>query len=202
MLVRECITHFPFTQNVLSTVKPGFIIGSPEQGVANTDDLLWRVVAGAARIGAYPIETSEHWVFVSDVDAVTNTIVNQLTLQSPDAFVDVNTGVSVPTFWDVIQSGLESPIQPVSWEQWKSMAHDDLTREGQAHPLWSVQQFLGQLGVSRQPSHVMEDWGNERMKAALTSNVAYLQDVHFIGQRLEDTAGDSSKVFKRSRRVM
>nr|POE51972.1 apicidin f synthase [Quercus suber] len=199
-LVRECAARLPSTQNLLSTVKPGLIIGSPQQGIANTDDLIWRLVAGAARVGAYPIESSKHWVFVSDVDAITNTILDQLTLGSVDAFVDIDTGITVPDFWLTVSSALVSPIQPLTWEKWLAKARDDLERSGQAHPLWPVQQFLGQLGMPHQPNPATMNTNTERVKAALKSNVAYLSNVHFIGNGLQDSVLESSATFKRSKR--
>nr|POF13484.1 nonribosomal peptide synthetase easa [Quercus suber] len=201
-LVQECMTHLPPSQNVLSIVKPGFIIGSLEQGVANTDDLIWRITAGAARIGAYPTESAEHWVFVSDVDAISCAILEQLTLDSPEPFVDIDTGVSVPAFWHTINSALDIPLQSVSWEQWKSMAHKDLSRAGESHPLWPVQQFLGQLGLARGTSRTMIELDTERVKTALRKNVAYLLDVGFIHDNFSHMNPEPNSIFTRSRRPL
>nr|POF14196.1 nonribosomal peptide synthetase tes [Quercus suber] len=201
-LVRECTTRLPASQNMLSTVKPGIVIGSPEQGVANTDDLIWRLVAGAARIGAYPTEAPEHWVAVSDVDAITDTILGQLTLDTLKPFVDIDTGVPVSTFWHAIESALQNQLKPVSWEEWVSLARLDLTRIGETHPLWPVQQFLGQLGIARQPSPPMTESETRRVEAALEKNVAYLLKARFIYESPLSADDELGTVFTRSKRSL
>nr|POF13497.1 nonribosomal peptide synthetase fmpe [Quercus suber] len=194
-LVRECTRCLPAAQNVLSIVKPGLIIGSPEHGVANADDFIWRLVAGAARIGAYPSEIPQHWIFISDVDTVTQAIIAQLTLGTPSAFVDIDIGISVSAFWRTVEAALPSPVQSVSWEQWMSMADLDLARVGQMHPLWPVQRFLGQLGTARQPSQAMAAQETVRVEAALKQNVAYLLNARLIYHDRTET----DAIFTRSR---
>nr|POF14182.1 nonribosomal peptide synthetase fmpe [Quercus suber] len=201
-LVHECAKHLSSSQNMLSTVKPGIIIGSPEQGVANTDDLVWRLVAGAARVGAYPIEDPEHWVAVSDVDAITDIILSQLSFNTLDPFLDIRTGVSVPDFWRIIESALQTRLQPEPWEQWLSTARSDLARTGESHPLWPVQQFLGQLGRPRHPSQPMTKSQIERTEIALRKNVAYLMNAHFIYDSPENGGLELDTVFTRTKKTI
>nr|POF18067.1 nonribosomal peptide synthetase dtxs1 [Quercus suber] len=186
VLVRECTTRLPPSQNVLSTVKPGVIIGTPERGVAKTDDLVWRIVAGAVCLGAYPCE-AEHWMSVSDVDAITSTILKQLTLGSVEPFVDIDTGIPIADFWRTTESALPTRMRSVSWDEWMSIACLDLARVGETHPLWPVQQFLGQLGVVRWQSRVIPTTESERVKSALKQNVAYLLEACFIRNGLEES---------------
>nr|POF14188.1 nonribosomal peptide synthetase easa [Quercus suber] len=200
-LVRECTTHLPGSQNMLSTVKPGIIIGSPEQGVANTDDLVWRLVASAARIGAYPGEPLEHWVAVSDTDAVTDTILSQLTVEILNPFLKIDTGVPVSIFWHTIESALESRLQSVSWHEWISMARLDLTRVGETHPLWPVQQFLGRLGTVRQLSRPTIGSETERVKESLKKNVAYLLAAGLIFESSRSYNSELEPGFTRSKRL-
>lgn len=39
--------------HAVAIVRPGLMIGSPTDGIANTDDVIWRTVAAALEIGAY-----------------------------------------------------------------------------------------------------------------------------------------------------
>nr|POE51968.1 nonribosomal peptide synthetase dtxs1 [Quercus suber] len=197
-LVRECTTRLPPSQNVWSTVKPGVIIGTPERGVANTDDLVWRIVAGAVCLGAYSSE-AEHWMLVSDVDAITSTTLKQLTFESVEPFVDSDTGIPIADFWRTIDSALPTRMRSVSLDEWMSIARLDLARVGETHPLWPVQQFLGQLGVVRWQSRVIPTTVSERVKSALKQNVAYLLEACFIRNGLEESGGMLGTVFTRSR---
>nr|POF18032.1 nonribosomal peptide synthetase dtxs1 [Quercus suber] len=196
-LVQECTTRLPPSQNLLSIVKPGFIIGSPEDGVANTDDLVWRIVAGSARIRMYPTE-AEHWMSISDVDAIVSTILDQLTLDSPSPFVDIEAGIPMTTFWHTVESVLPISLQSTSWEHWISTAHLDLATVGETHPLWPVQQFLGELGSLVWPTEDVSKAEIDRVRRALKQNVAYLLDVHFIRRDLDQSTNTPDAVFKRS----
>ncbi|TFB01218.1 hypothetical protein CCMA1212_006968 [Trichoderma ghanense] len=61
-VIQDVVKRLPPEQNRLSIAKPGRIIGSEGNGVVNVNDLIWRVVSGAAAIHAYPVEPPENWM--------------------------------------------------------------------------------------------------------------------------------------------
>lgn len=90
----------PPTQNRVSTLKPGRIIGSAVSGgVANTDDVFWRVVATAASIHVFPEEPMDNWMYITNISTVTSSILNQIFATEGIApFIGVSKGIPAPVF--------------------------------------------------------------------------------------------------------
>lgn len=65
-------------RNHFSIFKPGLIIGTPRQGVANTTDFLWRYVASTINVGAYPVPDKNDCLTVAHADFVANSTINAL----------------------------------------------------------------------------------------------------------------------------
>lgn len=66
-LVSAAATQSRKPGTTFSVVKPGQIIGDLYTGVANAEDFLWRVVMGAVRLGARPVDSETSWLSISDV---------------------------------------------------------------------------------------------------------------------------------------
>ncbi|KAL7925987.1 hypothetical protein ACQKWADRAFT_329035 [Trichoderma austrokoningii] len=181
-VIKEITRNLPINQNRVSIVKPGRIIGKAEGGIANTDDFIWRVVATASSLRAYPKESEAHWNFIQDVGSVASGILNQIFDSEITPFSISGSGMPIPVFWDLVNSELEVPCKPISWSEWMERATVSLNEVGGKHPLWTVQKFLGQLGV---PQNVVTCKGVEyteykEAQAAVKSNVRYLRSIGFI----------------------
>lgn len=74
-------------QDMISVIKPSYIIGTAADGIAKPSDYLWCLVVGAVEIGAFNANEADHWLFVSDVEHVARTAVQSLGV---GADVDVN----------------------------------------------------------------------------------------------------------------
>ncbi|KAL8690255.1 MAG: hypothetical protein Q9224_004449 [Gallowayella concinna] len=56
-------------------VKPGYIIGSKQDGRAAVDDFIWRLTASCAGLQTYSAaEDTGSWPFISDVDRIAGTV--------------------------------------------------------------------------------------------------------------------------------
>ncbi len=78
MIVKRCMRSSLFsarTEKVIRLVKPGYIIGSARNGIANRSDFIWRLVAGCVEIGAYSRDDAARWLHVADVDTVAGDVV-------------------------------------------------------------------------------------------------------------------------------
>ena len=194
--VYDIARQLPGSQNRLSVVKPGLIIGTSEEGIANIDDFLWRVVSTAADLRIYPSEPGNSWISITDVGSVAGTILNQLFSSDIDPFVDMVTGLAASTFWNLVNSELEAPCAPVAWDVWKERALKDMNQTGEEHPLWPVQHFLGGLGVSSRPEMPSSD--ESRLHLAVRKNVQYLLRIGYIRSQAGKTVGLHEDVIRRS----
>lgn len=181
-VIKNITCNLPINQNRVSIVKPGRIVGTVEHGIANVDDFVWRVVSAAAEIKAYPEEPEAHWNYIQDVSSVTSSILNQIFDSTIAPFIMSGSGMPVPVFWDLVNSELETPCKPVPWSEWMKRVTESIGKIGGKHPLWTVQQFLSQLGILR---NVLTYKGIEYAEykdtqAAIKSNVRYLKKIGFI----------------------
>ncbi|KAL6903105.1 amino acid adenylation [Trichoderma evansii] len=180
-VVYGVISKLPHIQNRVSIVKPGRIIGSTRNGIANVDDMIWRVVAGAAAIHAYPVEPLEHWIHITDVSSVASTILQQsFTNGGISPFVSIEGGMPAPIFWDLVNGELEIPCKPLSWDSWKEQVLASVNEVGESHPLWPVQHFLGQLGMTRTDEEKATEPTHEQWHEVVKSNLRYLINIGFI----------------------
>ena len=204
-LVSAAATQFRKPGTTFSVVKPGQIIGDVYTGVANADDFLWRVVMGAVRLRARPIDSETSWLSMSDVRHVTEAILWQAAGKSQEHFLHIKRGVWVHDFWAAVEDQLQLPLRPVSWAEWIELAHLDMAREQEQHPLWPVQQFLGALGtdieVTEYERHECE---MREVLAAARQNIEYLRNKGFLGITTGGAGGKpiNGKVITRTRNVL
>jgi amino acid adenylation domain-containing protein/thioester reductase-like protein len=181
-LVSAAATQFRKLGTAFSVVKPGQIIGDVYTGVANADDFLWRVVMGAVRLGARPVDPETSWLSVSDVRHVTESILWHAAGKSHEHFVHIKRGVWVSAFWAAVEDQLQLQLRPVSWGEWIELARQDMAREQEQHPLWPVQQFLGALGTEIEVTdHESYEWEMREVLAAARQNIEYLRGKGFLG---------------------
>jgi amino acid adenylation domain-containing protein/thioester reductase-like protein len=173
----------------LSVVKPGFIIGSTETGVANTSDYLWRFVATAVDLGVYNKDAREAWLSLSTVDIVAGLICWHLS--APDSQVPELSSISQDAIqecdlWDVLVDELGYKLQGVTHEEWTLKVRENLDSMEETHLLWPLydvlekQDFtLGRLGT--RPLNT-KDSDHKRLRGALKSNVLHLARIGFMSK--------------------
>ncbi|KAL8968592.1 MAG: hypothetical protein Q9183_002392, partial [Haloplaca sp. 2 TL-2023] len=77
LLIKHLATSHPDSSpHRFSIIKPSYIIGSPRNGIANTTDYLWRLVAGCIEIGAHSATHPNDFIYISDVETVARSIVS------------------------------------------------------------------------------------------------------------------------------
>ncbi|KAF6795323.1 NRPS protein [Colletotrichum sojae] len=188
-------------QNRLSVVKPGLIIGNADEGVANVDDYLWRVVAASAALGVYPSEPAGHYIPMLDVRRVAASVLGQILAgaqQGVQDFVDIPDSVSVADFWSLVNSELRQPCAAVPWSEWLPLAQAQIEEVGGEHPLWPVQAFLGDIGAPHGDEVPAAD---EELRLAVRENVKYLSRVGFVGSAPGEQGRLREEVIKRSETV-
>jgi amino acid adenylation domain-containing protein/thioester reductase-like protein len=168
----------------ISIIKPGLIIGTADEGIANTDDFLWRYVAGAVSIGAYPQPGLDDWLEVSTVDNVANETISALLRKASPSNCNINiiNGVAMHDFWKIINTRLHQKLRQVSSLEWKTMIQRDIDEKVEAHHLWPVAHLLndeGNLGKNAKPTGLV-DATSDDLKVAVAKSLDFLQQSGFL----------------------
>jgi amino acid adenylation domain-containing protein/thioester reductase-like protein len=201
----------------LTIVRPGFMIGPVNNGVANGDDLLWRVVTTAMTTCSYNADESNNWLFVAAVDWVANLIIHETLYARPSPqnvrgnegstvlparILSLGDGLSLQDFWQSIMLGLERDLIPSSSRNWMATVEHQVKEIGTSHPLWPLMGFLrasgGCLGVAPTdplpvPTYQPPSLTN-MIRQAVVRNAEYLAS-------LEDLA-TSTMLFKRRNKIV
>lgn len=203
LVFKKLFSQLPESQNRVAVVKPGRIMGNKDTGVANTDDYLWRMVAGAVSMGSYPTCDTDQWISLADVSTISNLIIGKLSAftYGYQAFEDIVLGISTRQFWELVNIQLDTPCTPMRGDDWNIEVTKRLETVGDRHPLWSVQDFIASsLGMIRPESGTNDeaDAITEHLSTAIVSNVAYLKAIRYLQPVLETYEKIESNVVKRS----
>ena len=191
-LVKEYALTVASSQQRVSIVKPGYIIGTGGYGMAIAGDFIWRLAAGCVDIEAYNAADANYWLFVSDVDRVA-TAVSDCCCSTTDPVhsrgakvVKILDGLVVSDFWGVLSHELGYTIRPLSSDSWMERIYKEIETKNEKHPLWplleTVEEGQGKLGAPCDPRATVEidEW---RVKAAVKKSVEYLSDIGFLPKR-------------------
>jgi amino acid adenylation domain-containing protein/thioester reductase-like protein len=204
-IVRRFVSQLPLSQNRFSVIKPGMVIGTTEEGVANLDDFIWRVVAAASRLKLYPLETEESWVPITDAGFIATQTVAQVLSNDIDISSYVNIaskfGLRASDFWEQVNSELRHTCEPVRWSLWVERALNDTNQVGESHPLWPVQQFVKgrKHGISI-PSPLSPP-NRTALCDAVKANVRYLAQVGYLECQKGNNSDPQPGIFNRSTAV-
>lgn len=178
MLVKQCMEG---TNRHISIIRPGLIIGTAREGVANTNDFLWRIVAGAIRVQAYPIPAEHSWLSVSSSDRVARAVMSPCLDDYHEQIVNISDGIMLRDFWEVVDQILGHDLRAFTYEHWIDAVQKDIEIVREKHPLWPVMHMLHKdILASNKPSfQILEDM-KEEMKRVIQKNVEYLASVGFF----------------------
>ncbi|KAK2028470.1 amino acid adenylation domain-containing protein [Colletotrichum zoysiae] len=181
VLVRRAAERCFSTARNISVFRPGLIIGTPTEGVANLDDYIWRLTSASINIGAYNNGDENAWLHVSDA-ATTAAAAIQAALNPQiqiDAVKSQEDGMTWGSFWRLIQSAGYN-LRPTPASEWLSAVRRDLAARQEAHPLWPL-------------AHMLEDgsleWGvridypeqcSVQLKVAIRRNIEFLVQSGFL----------------------
>lgn len=129
----------------LRVIRPGYIIGSPNRGIANTRDYIWRVVAGAIEAGIMSRPRDNEWMFICDVEQVAKIIISNCSIPSlanthneTDTVIPIMDGVYLADIWDLLGHELQYTLRAVDSAEWWSRLRHFVEQQGDCHPLWPL----------------------------------------------------------------
>jgi thioester reductase-like protein len=186
------------------TVIPGFIVGTQKEGIAHTEDFLWRLAFSIIRLKA--ISKDFNYITVAGVDQVANLITDvflQPEQYSSEAINCVD-GVRVSTFCDALSKQMQMPIERMDHKEWMQLLQADVEEADFDHPFMPVLrwfeentwQFMGDQDSV--PENCYFD--QKETIVALESSVKYLTDVGYLSHNEPSRKQlDNTAVFSRSR---
>lgn len=190
-----------------SIVTPGLVVGTPERGIANRDDYLWRLTAACIRVGAYNGSQASSWLQVSDVATLAATIIgpslgSDKLRSEENLFINATDGMTWGQFWDIIR-GLGYNLEARTSTDWLELIRRDIDQEQEQHPLWPLAQLL--------ESHLMEEESVQmrrqnicpplKLRLAIRRSAEVLAGIGFLPRLAGDSVGlvrDSTAAFSRS----
>ena len=206
LLVKQFAARYP---NQFAIIKPGLILGTPEEGVANTDDFVWRLASAVVDARCFSQDHGDGWMFVTSSTRVAEETINQAfcPAHAMKTVTYMTDGITEREFWEVFSRELKYPIKPVSHSAWMQTMHSSIQKETNSHPLWPVSQVFdavqGHLGVdSLEDTSIVTPSQKQHVKATIRRNVQFLVEAGFIasptGKKMQYMA---EKVFQRSGNV-
>ena len=188
-------------------VKPGYIIGSTSNGIANTNDFIWRLVAGCVEIGAYNNDDAARWLYVADVDTVAGDVVGGIVdgddgggegqdgvvgdgksgggeRRRLDPVVRVTDGLRLSSLWHILISIHGYRLTPLPQEEWLVHLRSRIFQVGESHLLFPLLHILerdgGAVGEDDAGLRMTEEARSTKVAEAVSKNVEYLIRVGFL----------------------
>ena len=186
LLVKHVAVSRLGSHHCFSVIKPSYIIGSVRDGVANTTDYLWRLVAGAIEIQSHNDDDEpNNFVYLSDVDTVARSTISAAMappIRAKAQVIKILDGITIADFWQTVrEAGYR--LRPIPAEQWWHEMRENVQRSGKDHCLWPLMWMLEDrhhaLGAApgSQSGHGCEvDLMRSRIKAAVARNLMWLRE--------------------------
>ncbi|KAI4176428.1 MAG: hypothetical protein LQ346_007900 [Caloplaca aetnensis] len=158
-------------------VKPGYMIGDAETGMANRSDFLWRFIAGCVDIGQYDGGAEGKWVFVDDVRDVAARVTGAASPTTTTTTLDIrDDGSALPSefaataadsgnnnngiverilhglpfehIWAMLKSEFGYQLEPAPTDTWMKRLLAFVEAEGERHLLFPLLDTLEREGRS------------------------------------------------------
>ncbi|KAJ3950205.1 uncharacterized protein N0V96_001348 [Colletotrichum fioriniae] len=181
VLVKRAAERCPVSQRNIRVFRPGLIIGTPAEGVANLDDYIWRLTAANIEMGIYNADEEQAWLHLSD--AATTSVAAIRTAFNPGSSASPVTqheeGITWGAFWTLVK-GMGYKIRPARAAQWLSTVRNDILRRKEEHPLWPLAHLLEDGSMEWEEAAKSQDMCPLQLKVALKKNVEALVRVGFL----------------------
>ncbi|KAF5637174.1 non-ribosomal peptide synthetase [Fusarium sp. NRRL 52700] len=139
VMVRQAQSMSDLVGSRLWTFKPGFIVGSTENGYAQSGDTLWRVVKACVQAGSYSQDDAHSWITAAGVDTVASMLVDRML--SPvfgscaKQAQKVLDGLYFQEIWDMLET-MDMHLRPLEHKEWFEVIEKDLQKRENPEALW------------------------------------------------------------------
>ncbi|KAK3364537.1 hypothetical protein B0T25DRAFT_598763 [Lasiosphaeria hispida] len=217
VLVHRCMARAPAGRRI-NMVKPSTIIGTATEGISNTDDFIWRLVAGACEAEAFVDGEQGAVISFAGADHVAQRIIHaclgsRCDRDSAPEALEMTEGIPVSDFWRAVSEGTGLMLRAMDPDDWLRVVNANVSRRGSSHPLWPVMEWVeqrkGRIGDARldpgfgqgNDAHVVESRQDKETRdktlQALRKSVEYLSSLRFLQGETVLNSGRQD-VFRRS----
>ncbi|KAK1622516.1 amino acid adenylation domain-containing protein [Colletotrichum phormii] len=143
VLAKRAAERCPIDQRNIGVFRPGLIIGTPAEGVANMDDYIWRLTAANINMGIYNADEEQAWLHLSDAATTSVAVIRTAFNPEPSGnpVAQHEEGMTWGAFWTLVK-GMGYDICPTRAAEWLSTVRNDISRRKEKHPLWPLAHLL------------------------------------------------------------
>ncbi|KHN97500.1 peptide synthetase 3 [Metarhizium album ARSEF 1941] len=193
-LVRRAAARMPAVLLNVAVVGLGLVIGTPTEGVVNSDDYVWRMIAACIKAGVCNADDLDRWFPISDVARAARIIIDTALepMTMPGPVMQVTGGITWRDIWDIVME-MGYAVQSRPAKEWLMTIRRDIEVEQENHPLWTLAHM-----VEGSIEHAEQTWanswhGNEassvRLKCAVKRSLEFLSDIGFIPKSSHESQG-------------
>jgi amino acid adenylation domain-containing protein/thioester reductase-like protein len=183
------------------TVVPGFIVGTKKEGIAHTEDFIWRLAFIIVRLKA--VSQNLQYFTMAGVDQVSN-LITDLFLQ-PEQYtseiISCVDSVTISTFCDVLSKHMRIQIKKMNHQEWMELLKKDVEEADFDHPFMPIlswfEENTWQFECDQDSVPENRYFSQEETVAALDSSVRYMMDVGYLSHEPGQKQLESSAVFSR-----
>lgn len=183
LVVRKFAEQAEAKAKNVRVVKPGYIIGDADRGIANKNDFIWRYFAASIEMGAYDKQNANGWLFLTDISRVSETILHGVFDFDCKSVVKILDGIQFQDVWLLLQDEFSYNFQLLDPQEWLSNLYQSVSVKQEKHVMFPLMHMFERgcqpLGVPNGPSRP-----SIGVKKALRANIK-----HLIGDRFFITPG-------------
>jgi thioester reductase-like protein len=203
VLVHRCVARTPASQRI-NMVKPGIIIGTATEGISNTDDFIWRLVAGVCEAGAFVDSEPDAVICLAGADHVAQCIIHACLGSgcdhdsAPEA-LRMTQGIPVSEFWRVVSEGTGVTLRAKNYNDWIKVVNANVSRQGSSHLLWPVMEWVeqrkGRIGDDRLVTCGVSSCSGHCLDTGLAQGIG----AHVVGcQQSKETRDNTLQALRKS----
>ncbi|RAK80872.1 acetyl-CoA synthetase-like protein [Aspergillus fijiensis CBS 313.89] len=188
------------------TIQPGYIVGTRTEGVAHTEDFLWRLASSILSLGAISEDLTDAHIPVAGVDQIARLVVESTTRRAPQSKSDVDCwdGLTLGELCAVLQRETGITVKTMLHDEWMRALSSDVSSRSD-HPFLPVLQWF-EDNQWQFASNVVDGshepvFEREEIVEAIVRSVSYLVEIGFLPckyKREEPEGCGKMPIFKRS----
>ncbi|RAH80461.1 hypothetical protein BO86DRAFT_390279 [Aspergillus japonicus CBS 114.51] len=188
------------------TIQPGYTVGTRTEGVAHTEDFLWRLAFSILSLGAISEDLTDAHIPVAGVDQIARLVVASTMERTPRSKrnVDCWDGITLGELCAKLQQETGVSVKTMRHDEWMRALSSDINSRSD-HPFLPVMQWF-EDNQWQFASNVVDNshqpiFEREEIVEAIVRSVSYLVEIGFMpckDPRKKSEGSGKMPIFKRS----